>query len=54
MHTDEKPDRKERGTGGGHDKKKNKQAAQILLLRQLAYFAQWCRQNCEPIKCENH
>src|SRR4029453_1125170 len=54
MHTDEKPDRKERGTGGGHDKKKNKQAAQILLLRQLAYFAQWRRQNCEPIKCENH
>ncbi len=33
VHTDEKSDREERGTSGDHNKNKNEQAAQILLLR---------------------
>src|SRR5437764_10501733 len=35
---------------GHHDKEKNQEPAEILLLRYFAYFALRCRQNCHPIK----
>jgi hypothetical protein len=50
VRVDKKTNRKKCGAGGGHDKKKNQEAAEILLLRYFAYFAVRCRQNYRPIK----
>jgi hypothetical protein len=50
---DEKSDCEQRSAGGDYNKKKNEEPTQILLLRQLAYFAQRRCQNCEPIKRED-
>src|SRR5438034_9230642 len=52
--TDEKSDREERGASGDHNKKENKEAAEILLLGQPAYLALRRRQDCQPIKREDH
>ena len=54
VNADEKYDCTQRCEGGHHNKKKDKQTAQIFLLRSLAYFALRCRPNCQPIKREDH
>src|SRR5205814_4474960 len=50
LHADEKCDCEQSSGCGHHDKEKNQEPAEILLLRYFAYFALWCRQNCDPIK----
>ncbi len=50
VYTNEKSDREESGTSGDDDKKKDKEATQILLLRSLAHFALRRHQNCQPIE----
>ena len=50
VNADEKYDCTQRCKGGHHNKKKDKQTAQIFLLRSLPYFALRHRPNCHPIK----
>ncbi len=50
VNADEKYDCTQRCEGGHHNKNKDKQTAQIFLLRSLAYFALRHRPNCHPIK----
>jgi len=50
FHADEKSDCEQRSGCGDHDEKKDEKAAEILLLRLLAYLPLRCHQNCHPIK----
>src|SRR5215472_7312151 len=54
VRADQKSDRGKRGACGHHNKKKNKKAAQILLLRSGPYFPLRRHQNCQPIKREDN
>src|SRR5262249_34201470 len=54
IYANQKSYREESSASGEDDKKKDKQAAQILLLRSLAHLALRRHQNCQPIKREDN